>query len=160
MAFTRFNYDLAREHKKLQESTDPGRYVLNVPGPASNTKYVESPFIRLQKFGNNLRTDPISIESDLKGLTRNLNRDNLNMNDYKKKQVHSSNKNFDDETSVWTNQSRVTHPAWQYRDLEQYKPKYLFFDPQENVCLPFQNNLNTRILEKDYFKQKQFSTNF
>ena len=24
-------------------------------------------------------------------------------------------------------------------------------DPQENTCIPFQNNLNTRILEKDNF---------
>ena len=24
-------------------------------------------------------------------------------------------------------------------------------NPQENTCKPFQNNLNTRILEKDYF---------
>ena len=32
MAFTRFNYDDARTKKKLQEATDSGRYVLNVPG--------------------------------------------------------------------------------------------------------------------------------
>lgn len=31
MAFTRFNYDDARTKKKLQEATDSGRYVLNVP---------------------------------------------------------------------------------------------------------------------------------
>jgi hypothetical protein len=24
-------------------------------------------------------------------------------------------------------------------------------NPQENTCKPFQNNLNTRLLEKDYF---------
>ena len=27
----------------------------------------------------------------------------------------------------------------------------LFLNPQENVCIPFQNNLNTKLLEKDYF---------
>jgi len=27
----------------------------------------------------------------------------------------------------------------------------LFLNPQENVCYPFENNLNTSLLEKDYF---------
>lgn len=160
MSFTRFNYDLARVEKKLQESTDPGKYILNVPGPGDNTKYIESPFVRLQKFGNNLRTDPINIESDLIGLTRNTNRDNININNYKNKQVHSNSINFNEDKSIWTEQSRTSHPAWMYTDKQQFKPKYLFFDPQENTCIPFQNNLSSRILEKDYFNGKGFSTNF
>ena len=160
MSFTRFNYDLARVEKKLQESTDPGKYILNVPGPGDNTKFIESPFVRLQKFGNNLRTDPINIESDLIGLTRNTNRDNININNYKNKQVHSNSINFNEDKSIWTEQSRVSHPAWMYKDKQQFEPKYLFFDPQENICMPFQNNLSSRILEKDYFNGKGFSTNF
>ena len=32
MAFTRYNYDDCRTKKKLQESTGPGRYSLNMPG--------------------------------------------------------------------------------------------------------------------------------
>jgi hypothetical protein len=32
MAFTRYNYDECRTKKLLQESTDPGRYVLDTPG--------------------------------------------------------------------------------------------------------------------------------
>ena len=31
MAFCRYNYDECRTKKKLQESTGPGRYILNVP---------------------------------------------------------------------------------------------------------------------------------
>ena len=40
MAFTRFNYDESRTKKLLQECTDPGRYILNVPGPGSSLDYV------------------------------------------------------------------------------------------------------------------------
>ena len=160
MSFTRFKYDDARVEKQLQQSTDPGRYVLNVPGPADSTKYIESPMIRLQKFGNQIRTNSTNIESDLRGLTRNLNRDNMCMNNYKKKSVSSSHVNYDTEKSIWTDQSRVTHPAWHYRDSEQYRPNHLFYDPQENVCMPFYNNLNTRILEKDYYEPKTFTSNF
>ena len=160
MSFTRFSYDEARVSKQLQQSTDPGRYMLNVPGPADATKYVESPMIRLQKFGNQVRTNSTNIESDLRGLTRNLNRDNVNANNYKKKEVQSSHINYGSEDKVWTDQSRTTHPAWHYRDLPQYRPNHLFFDPQENVCLPFYNNLSTRILEKDYYEPKSFTTKF
>jgi hypothetical protein len=48
----------------------------------------------------------------------------------------------------------VTNPAWWYRDLEQNHNYILPLNPQENTCIPFQNNLNTRILEKDYFVAK------
>ena len=36
MAFCRYNYDDCRTKKKLQESTGPGRYILNVPGNGSD----------------------------------------------------------------------------------------------------------------------------
>jgi hypothetical protein len=48
-------------------------------------------------------------------------------------------------------QPRATDPAWTARDLEQSHFYYLPLNPQENVCIPFQNNLSTRILEKDYW---------
>ena len=32
MSFTRFNYDDCRTQKILEESTGPGRYMLNKPG--------------------------------------------------------------------------------------------------------------------------------
>jgi hypothetical protein len=42
-------------------------------------------------------------------------------------------------------------PAWTARDLEQVDWYTLPLDPQENTSLPFQSNVSTRILEKDYF---------
>ena len=50
-----------------------------------------------------------------------------------------------------TEQPRTTHPAWTARDLEQTDWWILPLNPQENVCLPFQNNLDTRKLEKDHY---------
>ena len=54
MAFTRYNYDDCRTKKKLQESTGPGRYRLNVPGNGSKPCFFNDPQIRLQKWGANL----------------------------------------------------------------------------------------------------------
>lgn len=153
MAFTRFHDDPCRINKQLQESTGLGRYMLNVPGNGSKPLYMDDPHIRLQKWGGNLMTNTVSVESDLFGLSRNFNRDILNENDYKKHAVKSQAINYPSNSET-TDQSRATHPAWMLRDLEQFKPQILIFNPQENTCYPFQNNLNTRTLERDNFVAK------
>ena len=68
MAFTRFHDDKARVEKQLQESTGPGRYMLNVPGNGTQPHFMEDPFIRLDKWGANLRTNTVKLDSILKVL--------------------------------------------------------------------------------------------
>jgi len=149
MSLTSIKSSECRIKKDLQISTNPGRYHLNVPGPSDTSRYQENPFVRLQKFGANNMTNPVNLESDLKGLTRNLNNDCMpfrydnHIPSTQKKQFNSCN--------VMTEQSRAIMPAWTARDLEQTNWYILPLNPQENVCYPFENNLNTRILEKDYF---------
>ena len=48
-------------------------------------------------------------------------------------------------------ESRATHPAWMYRDLEQSKWETPLLNPQINLEKPFTENVQTRILEKDHF---------
>jgi aspartate racemase len=57
--------------------------------------------------------------------------------------------------NLYTEESRAIMPAWTARDLEQVDWYYPPLNPQENTCMPFTNNLNTRILEKDYFTPKR-----
>ena len=52
MANTRFNYDECRTKKYLQQSTGPGRYILNAPGNGLNPTYTDEPQVRLQKWEN------------------------------------------------------------------------------------------------------------
>lgn len=151
MSFTRFNDDPCRIKKQNQEMTGPGRYMLNKPGWGDSPAYIEDPHVRMQQWGGNLRTNTINLESDLLGLTRNLS---LDCNTYKKYAVNSSQISYPESNKITTDQSRVTNPAWWYRDLEQVNWSILPLDPQENTCIPFQNNLNTRILEKDNFVAK------
>jgi len=150
MAFTRFHDDPCRIKKQLQESTDQGRYILNVPGNGEKPYYMDDPYLRLQRWGGNLMTNTINVENDLKGLTRPINRDCSVENDYKKHTAKSSSIEYPKMGTI-TDQSRATHPAWMSRDLEQVNWSILQLNPQENTCIPFQNNLNTRIIEKDKF---------
>ena len=153
MAFTRFKYDNCRTKKSLQQATDPGRWILNVPGNGANPCYMEDPQIIPQKWGANLRTNTINLESDLLGLTKRVNKDCLGVDNYKKTAVETSKINYPTIGTI-TEQPRATNPAWTARDLEQVNWYILPLNPQENVCFPFQNNLSTRILEKDYYVGK------
>ena len=155
MAFTRFHDDPCRIKKQLQQSTDPGRWIINVPGNGSSPCYIEDPFIRIQKWGANLRTNTINLESELLGVNRNLSRDCLGKDNYKDFNVSSEQIQYPSCNNLTTGQSRVTNPAWTYRDKEQVDWYYPPLNPQENTCIPFLNNLNTRILEKDYFTPKR-----
>lgn len=150
MSFTRFRDDPCRIKKQLQESTGPGRYILNQPGNGDKPDYMEDPFLRLQAWGGNLQTNTINLESNLKGLNMPLTRDCVN---YEKNTVESKQIQYPSK-DPFTEQSRTTHPAWLYKDLEQVNWSILPLNPQENTCIPFHNNLDTRILEKDNFVAK------
>jgi hypothetical protein len=155
MAFTRFKYDDCRTKKSLQQSTDPGRWILNVPGNGDKPCYMEDPQIIPQKWGGNLRSNTINLESDLRGVNRELSRDCLGKNEYQKYNVPNQAIQYPNCNQLTTEQSRATNPAWWYRDLEQVDWQYPPLNPQANTFLPFQNNLSTRILEKDYFTPKR-----
>lgn len=150
MSFTRFHDDPCRIKKELQESTDPGRYMLDVPGNGTAPCFMADPYMRMQKWGANLRTNVIGVEDDLRGMTRNINRDFMKENNYAQHATPSQAQAYP-TCNPFTEQSRATHPAWEVRDLEQVAWEILPLNPQENTCIPFQNNLNTRILEKDNF---------
>jgi len=153
MANTRFKYDDCRTKKELQQSTDPGRWILNVPGNGDMPCYIEDPQIIIQKWGANLRTNTINLESDLQGVNRTISRDCLKDN-YKSYNVPNEAIQYPKCNNLFTEQSRATNPAWWYRDIEQVDWWDLPLNPQLNICIPFQNNISTRILEKDYFVQQ------
>jgi hypothetical protein len=155
MAFTRFNYDPCRTIKHQQQATDPGRWILNVPGNGTNPCYMEDPHIRIQKWGGNLRTNTINLESDLMGVNRQVSRDCLVKDNYKSYNVPNDKIEYPSCNNLFTEESRAIAPAWMFRDKEQTDWYYPPLNPQENTCIPFQNNLSTRILEKDYFTPKR-----
>jgi hypothetical protein len=151
MAFTRFHDDPCRVQKQLQQSTDPGRWILNVPGNGTEPDYMADPHVRIQTWGGNLMTNSIDLEGELRGVNRPLNRDCLGKYQYQQFTVPSKPIQYPTNSKMYTEESRAILPAWQFRDLEQVDWYYPPLNPQENTCMPFTNNLSTRILEKDYF---------
>ncbi len=149
MSFTRFHDDSARIAKQLQESTEQGNYMLNVPGNGLKPCYIEDPYIRMQLWGANLQTNCINLESNLRGMNQKHNKDHIEKNNYKKNMVHSNKVEYP-VCKDTTMQPRASNPAWTLRDLEQDRWDDIPLNPQQNIFIPFHNNLSTRILEKDY----------
>jgi len=144
MAFTRFKDDPARVKKYLEESTASGIYQLNTPGNGLNVPYIDDSHILLQKWGANLQTNSLDVENELFNLNRPLSRDS---NTYQavnsRMQMYGSNTFNIDE-------SRASLPAWTFREKCCFVP--LPLKPQTSIDVPFQNNLQSRTLEKDYYK--------
>ena len=154
MAFTRFHDDSARIIKRNQEISDQAQWIMNVPGNGDRPCFMNDPHIIPQKWGANLWTNTVDLQSSLRGIDRRISRDCLGKDEYKK-QTNSTPIKYPICNEMTTEQSRAIMPAWTARELEQVDWYYLPLDPQENVRIPFQNNLSTRILEKDYFVRKQ-----
>ena len=150
MSFTRFHDDPHRIKKQIEESSFTCRYMLNTPGPGLDLPFMEDPQLRLQKWGANLQTNTVNLESDLRGLTRRQNRDNIDLNQHTRTQVSSSRPNYREE-HPFIEESRASHPAWIYKDLEQNRWEQPLLNPLNGLDKLFVDNVQTRILEKDNF---------
>jgi len=155
MSFTRFHDDPERIRRELEQSTNTGRYQLNVPGNGINMPFQTDPQMRLQRWGANLRTQTIAIENDLRCMTRPLNRDLLGENNYKTVEPVTTAILYP-SAQPFIEESRATHPAWMYRDLEHGRWENPIINPQALTAIEqgFPWNIQTRILEKDYFVPK------
>ena len=144
MAFTRFHDDAARIEKQLQESTGSCRYILNTPGTGTTPHFMDDPFIRMDKWGANLRTNFVDVQSDLRGLTRSLRRDTQA---YETHVAPSESKRYPTK-QPGTDQSRATHPAWMTKGLETVRWDLPREDPLAHIEIPFETNASTRVEQK------------
>lgn len=151
MAFTRFHDDPARIQAQLQSQTWVGRYQIDKPGPGVDLPFMEDPQIRMQQWGANLRENTTQLESELRGLTRTLCRDNTYLNNYQTQNTTNTNVPSYRSAEPFVDESRASHPAWMFRGIETPRWEEPFCNPQVNLEKPFAENVSTRILEKDSF---------
>jgi len=142
---TRFCYDDARTIKALQQSTGPGRYVLEVPGPLNMT-WTEDPYCRAQRWGGNLAEDVFHINNAFSGRTIPLNRGLIpSVAPTFVPAEYVQNQQVDTQV-LTTEQSRASLPAFLFRDLEQNHAYYLMYDPQSwsRIAPSFSTMMNAR----------------
>ena len=153
MAFSRD--DNAKTLCKLNEQNKGLGYMLNVPGNGLYPDYFNDPQIRLQKFGANLSRNVVDINSELLGVSKQLDRDHFVKNTRDPNfSPYYDKYSFPAINSEITQQPRATEPAWQIRGLEKYNWDYPLFNPQTHIERNFANNINSRQLEKDQYRAK------
>ena len=153
MSFTRFHDDPCRISKQNQQATDPGRWILDVPGNGDSPCFMMDPQIIPQKWAGNLWSNRVDVQSNLLGIDRKLTKYNIGSYEASASKVNAHPIQYPNCYTLTTEQSRVTNPAWMYKDLEQPNWNYLPEDPQAHVSMPFANNISSRILEKDQFQR-------
>jgi hypothetical protein len=127
--------------------------MLDTPGLGDKPEFVLDPCIIPQKWGGNMWTNSIDVQSSLMGLDKRANRDCLDQKEYKRYEVNTRPMTYPVNTQLTTEQSRVTHPAWMSRDLTQNHAYILLENPQEHAMIPFECYQSTRILERDNYKR-------
>lgn len=161
--FTRFHDDPDRIIKRLQQQTDPGRWVLDVPGNGGDRPcFALDPQIIPQKWGANLWTNVVDIQSSMLGLDRRLNRDAVGScaAGYKTHTFTTqplANTYPVCDRFLTTEQSRATCPAWMFRDVTQNHSGLLLGElrPFAPVEIPFVAFEDTRNREKDEFARRR-----
>ena len=153
MSFTRCYDDKDRINICQDRDVDICKYMLNVPGNGTRPTFIDDPHLRLQKFGANISSNIVDVNSNLKGIDRQLDRDCID-NSNKLSDGLYFRDNFPTLASAVTDQPRAMLPAWQLRDLEQHNFNYLHTNPQNHTEMFFANNLSSRILVKDNYNSK------
>jgi len=135
------------------ESSYAGKYALEMPGNGVDMPYLEDVQVRLQYWGANRMDHTVNLENDLRGLNRPLNRDRVGENEYQSTAAPMQLISYPSASS-YVDESRASHPAWMYRELEQPRWEEPWLNPQANLEKPFYENIQTRILEKDHFQRR------
>jgi hypothetical protein len=148
MSFTRYHDDPARILKGVQQSTFACDYFINAPGPGQHMPYFEDPQIRLEKWGANMWSDSTNLESEFRGLGRPLNHD---VKTHQESRLCAGSPKHYKSNDTHTEESRASHPAWIFRDLEHVRWEAPIINPQAHVFKPFDEPIQTRIVAKDQY---------
>lgn len=156
MSITRISNDINIIQKKIEDSNYNLNYILNKPGYGNNPIYVEEPNIRLEKWGGNQMKNMVNIENNLYGLNKKLNR-----SAYDENNTNNNNNNINNDDIIqyptskfYIDDTRLSNPAWMYRDIESIYWENPVINPYIYLEKRFNDNISTRILEKDYYNIK------
>jgi hypothetical protein len=149
--FTSFRNDPARIKKEMEMSSYMGRYMLDVPGQGLDLPFMEDAQVRIQKWGANLQSNRVDLEGELFSINRKISRDYNDSDQYKKFMVESNPVQLFSSRNPFVEESRSSHPAFVYRELETNRWESPWLNPQANLEKQFHDNIQTRILEKDNY---------
>jgi hypothetical protein len=156
MSFNRLNYDLCSYEHVLRESTGPGQYYLQTPAVNCGPCHPNNPKYRLQTAGVQVTGEQALIDdsSDLRNIVRpgtNCPSKKYLPNESQKGKVCEGkvNPNYRECDMPTMEDTRISNPACNLRGTGWNRWEWLCLDPQERVLIPFDYNINNRLVVKD-----------
>ena len=158
MSFNRLNYDTCAYKQNLYQSVGPGEYKLTEPPNVDDICFADSPQIRMQRQGASVPKDVplIDVDSELMNITRSATNcpsrkyipdgkqcGLVNPDDLEKNKVHGKDCYFTVEDT------RLSNPPCTLRGTGWNRWEWMCLDPQERVLMPFDTNINNRLIVKD-----------
>ena len=86
-------------------------------------------------------------------MSRKLNRDNIDMNNYEEHKAQTYTRSYTTE-QPFVEETRYTHPAWMYVDTQQNRWEKPFVNPQAFLNKEIMINSSSRNLVKDNYTGK------
>jgi hypothetical protein len=156
MSFNRLNYDTCAYKHELAESVGPGEYQINTPPISCEPCFPKDPAYRLQREGAGVskKNAMIDVDSELLGITRMSSKcpskkfipgQNANGEECEGEPIH----NFKDCNMPTAEDTRTSNPPCNLRGTGWNRWEWLCLDPQERVLVPFDYNINNRLIVKD-----------
>jgi len=169
MSFTKLSYDKGAYTSNLNQSVGPGVYRLGEPSISCDKQcYPYPPTVRLQRQGVSISNKDllIDVDSELMGITRKLSQDPSTRYQPEGKgllcssgqpggQGVSGNCKRDNNLTHWRDcflpaeDTRLSNPSCNLRGTGWNRWEWLCINPQERVEIPFDWNIQNRIIVKD-----------
>lgn len=147
MSFTRLPFDTCAYKHSLLESIGSCDYMLDRNAPCKPC-FVPDPSINVQRNGAALCPNLIDVDSELLGLTRKASH-------CPSKQYLPSDKAYcgavpsDECNDLRAEHCRISNPSCTLRCTGWNRFEYLCKNPQDKVEIPFEWNINNRLVVKD-----------
>lgn len=153
-ALTRYSSDLPKMIENNEISTGPGRYALGVPNAYGNAVFVPDVTVRMQRWGasHDMSSTKTDVESDLRNLHRPGTR--AACGQYNPNTETPRTLTAMPEEAFPQTHARLVDPPCTLRSSGWNRWEWLCQNPQENVIIPFENNVDSIHSAKDaYYKQ-------
>ena len=153
-AWNRRQYDGCKTSDDVRLTTGPGRYQLDTPPQYCNAAFAPEPTIRQQAWGaslNNMYTKT-DVESDLLNINRPTTKTVCNQYDPKTDKINKAGAVKTKEASFPQTFSRLVDPPCTMRSSGWNRWEWLCENPQDNIMVPFDNYVTTRLAAKDQFR--------
>ena len=157
MSLNRLSYDTCHYTNFLSKSMKQGHYHLNTPPIDCEPCYPNHSTIRLQKRGNSMvkNAPMIDVNSELKGITRKLSKCDRSYYQPQKGKIQIGHKYIKNDIIDYKDcqkpslDTRLIDPPCTLRGTGWNRWEPLCLNPQDHVFIPFDTNINNRLVVKD-----------